>query len=941
LLLQGCGIKGFEIMVLLLLIGMSLVIGHLWMELRALRLRVDMIEFAPAIVPDEAPTAMPEGAADMAPLPLEPDLPSEAEAEPETLPAWTAEIEEEPAAIEAAPRPGFEEIFGRRLPIWAGGITLAVAGFLIVKYSIQAGLLSPATRVILGFLFGGALIGAAEAALRAETAVRDIRIRQALSGAGIATWFAATLVAANLYHLIGPMTAFIGMAVVTACAALLSLRFGAPSAVLGLLGGLAAPALVGSAAPNIPLLSLYLALTVGGLSAVSRHQRWWWLGAMALAGGFGWGLLLILGGLADLSQTLSVGLLTLALAAALPLLLAGERASLVRLLSIVAGCAQMAALVALGGFALLDWGLLGLLSIAALWLSRREPVLAQAPALALGVAVLLAMAWPAPPPEQLAMVLAGIVLIHALPAALRVWSLDARPIDAPLVAASALAVAVLPALHFPLLAPLQRAFPALIGAALAAAVAGWGWIDRARCTGSRFAILSGTAAAALGLADALGLPGWTLAPAIALLALGLQWLGLIAVNRRTEALGWAFGLVCLISLLTEPDECLRWIGIGDGTGWTAFVRWAVPAAVAAGLALVAPRLIAIAGQAIAAFLLYAACAQVIPAVWLPIVPTLLLVALTAPGRLSLLPAIATSASLAVGWSIEPFAQWLLNGLVAALTGAPFGIFPSDFAPAMRQLALPAVALGFAAIRLPLPRLVQGVVGIAASLLGLVATHIAYRQAIVIHDAADLVARGMMERTLWDMALAAVAVMAWSLRKSFVALLLGGAALAHFVWFTLLLHNPLWFAQSVGPWLTPAYGTAFFLAWAAGRQFAPLRRPRDWALMGLIALLAFSVLRQIAHGAMPLWLGVDPREDIARSVLAILVAIGFLRFGIARVARDWRIASLGLMLIAVGKVFLFDAAGLDGLLRIASFAALGLSLIGVGWLYSRYLPDAAR
>jgi uncharacterized membrane protein len=50
--------------------------------------------------------------------------------------------------------------------------------------------------------------------------------------------------------------------------------------------------------------------------------------------------------------------------------------------------------------------------------------------------------------------------------------------------------------------------------------------------------------------------------------------------------------------------------------------------------------------------------------------------------------------------------------------------------------------------------------------------------------------------------------------------------------------------------------------------------------------------------------------------------------------------LVLMLGAVGKVFLFDAAGLDGLLRIASFAALGFSLIGVGWLYSRYLPDAA-
>jgi uncharacterized membrane protein len=47
-----------------------------------------------------------------------------------------------------------------------------------------------------------------------------------------------------------------------------------------------------------------------------------------------------------------------------------------------------------------------------------------------------------------------------------------------------------------------------------------------------------------------------------------------------------------------------------------------------------------------------------------------------------------------------------------------------------------------------------------------------------------------------------------------------------------------------------------------------------------------------------------------------------------------------MLLAVLKVFLFDVSGLDGLLRIASFAALGFSLIGVGWLYSRFLPDGS-
>ena len=53
-------------------------------------------------------------------------------------------------------------------------------------------------------------------------------------------------------------------------------------------------------------------------------------------------------------------------------------------------------------------------------------------------------------------------------------------------------------------------------------------------------------------------------------------------------------------------------------------------------------------------------------------------------------------------------------------------------------------------------------------------------------------------------------------------------------------------------------------------------------------------------------------------------------------RSWRIGSLVLMLAAVIKVFLVDAAGLEGLLRVASFMALGFSLIGIGWVYTRQL-----
>ncbi|MBW8843079.1 MAG: DUF2339 domain-containing protein, partial [Sphingomonadales bacterium] len=156
------------------------------------------------------------------------------------------------------------------------------------------------------------------------------------------------------------------------------------------------------------------------------------------------------------------------------------------------------------------------------------------------------------------------------------------------------------------------------------------------------------------------------------------------------------------------------------------------------------------------------------------------------------------------------------------------------------------------------------------------------------------------------------------------------------------HNPLWTDQWVGPWLVPAYGAAFALLWLSSRTFPEpsADRARDGMRMALILMLAASLLRQAFHGSILSEPGVSQAEDIGRSLAAIVIAIGFLQWGIRRAARDWRIVSLALMLAAVGKVFLLDAAGLDGLLRIASFAALGFSLIGVGWLYSRYLPDTA-
>lgn len=930
-------------MSLLLLIVGCMALGLLWQEVQRLRDRVETLEgwvaasAIPVAVEAPPPVYIP-------PEPF-PDLddagyrPAEPIAEPVVAPPAPVvkppqEVEVVESAVIEIPPPSsrFEDMFGRRLPIWAGGLTLAVAGVLIVRYSIEAGLLSPWVRVMVGLIFGIGLIGGGEVAMRREAVVRDPRVRQSLAGAGIATLYAVTLAATHLYDLIGPGTAFVAMALVTTLAGVLALRFGAPSALLGLAGGLAAPALVGAGEPNVPMLTLYLALTVGGLCALGRQQRWWWLSALALAGGFGWGALLILGGALDLAAALSIGLYTLALAIALPLLLTGHRAALLRVAASVLGCAQLAALVALGGFAPLDWGLFGLISLAILWLSRREPLFADLPTLALGVAILLGVAWPAPTVAGMGALLAALAVIHAVPAALRVWRDDARPIDAPMVAAVAVAIGVLPALRFD-----HVGFVALVGAVLAAGVAARGWHAAGRADDTRFATLAITAAVSLTLAAAQMLPfaGW--ASSAALLCAAMMTLAGLADDRRIERAGWVFG-VATMALLGAGEGIGRLFGEA-GSGQVA--AWIVPAMAGLGLAIRATGRRAAVMQPAAVLIGYGAIAQIVSGGMLPLIPVVMLCALAVSRRATVLPAALAAGVIATGWTIVPLLAWGESALVAA-TGAFVTVdaWPS-LGNAFLRIALPGGALLLALRLLSFPRVVRRGAGIGAGVLLMVATHVALVRAIGIDSQAAFFARSMMERALWEGILATSAVVAWKWRREHAAITFGAAALSHGVWFTGIVLNPLIEAPQAGPWLMLSYAIAGGLLWAAPRLLPALIRQRDGALMVLTVVAAFTLLRQVSHTPMPLWTGTDAGEQIARSILALTLAGAFLCVGIVRRARDWRLASLALMLIAVVKVFLFDAAGLDGLARIASFAALGFSLIGVGWLYSRYLPDEVR
>lgn len=896
------------------------------------------------------------------PAPVVPSLAAVRDLVPVTTPVPIPSSETQAAPLG---RPGFafEDLFGRRLPIWAGGITLAVAGVLLVKYSIDTGLLSPIIRVMLGLLFGGGLIAAAEGALRQEDRLRDPRVRQALAGAGIATLYAAILTAANLYHLIGPATAFVGLAAVTAIAMVLSLRFGAPSALLGLVGGLAAPALAGSNEPNIPLLACYLALTIGGLCALSRTQRWLWLGVGALIGGAGWGSLLILNGALDFTASLSVGLLILALGVGFPLLAFSDtRATLFRTVSAVVASAQMAVLVATGGFAPLHWALFGLLSIAFLWLSGREPSLRRLVPVGLAVALLLAGAWPSPPVLVFTFVMGGIIALYGTTALWRMWRPGGSLVEAGQVAAIALGGIVVTALHFYSGTPIDDgrfALIALVAATLPMLAMALRWNSPDRPRDSRFVVQATSAAILLVTAGGFGMPNWMAPVTLALIATALLILSDKARDQRVEYSGWAFTFVALTALVVGERgvaEAGRLIGEASPvTPLSALLRWGMVAAVAAFYAWRARfaegRIVA---QAAAAIIAYGAVAQHAPTSWLaPIAAFSIPIIAYAAHRLSpqrLLPALASMLIIVLLWAAWPLIDWSGHGLLSLIGQPMLANDLPDLSDMLRRLALPAALIGLTLWRGRFGTIERWTGGTAASTIAVVAVHILYKQLFDIGSGVDFIHAGLAERTLWEALMLGAGYALWRIAHYRIpALALIAAALAHSLLYTMLLHNPLWATQAVGglPLLTlllPAFALPFFALTLASRILPDLAlrfvRPIDAMRMLLTSLFAAAALRQLFEGSLLNGPYLAVGEDISRSVLAIALAISFLLWGIRTGKRDWRIASLLLMLGAVVKVFLLDASGLTGLFRIGSFLALGFSLIGIGWLYSRQLKSDA-
>jgi uncharacterized membrane protein len=192
---------------------------------------------------------------------------------------------EGPAAAPPFPPPsdpGLEERIGTRWVVWVGGLTLALGGFFMVRYSIEAGLLGPGVRTLLGGAFALALLAASEWTRRKESisaiaALPIANIPAILTAAGTSVAFATVYAAYALYGFLVPATAFILLGLVALGTLVAALLHGPALAGLGIAAAFVTPILVSSNKPDYWALYIYLAIVTAAAFGLARIRLWRWL----------------------------------------------------------------------------------------------------------------------------------------------------------------------------------------------------------------------------------------------------------------------------------------------------------------------------------------------------------------------------------------------------------------------------------------------------------------------------------------------------------------------------------------------------------------------------------------------------------------------------------------------------------------------------------------
>ena len=814
--------------------------------------------------------------------------------EPPVIPAIPNVIE---TLMPAVATETLEEKLANRWMLWAGAVALALAGAFLVKFAIDQGWFGPTARTVMGFLSGCVLMAGGEwlrrqPPQRALAALRPNYVPPAFTAAGVSIAYTSAYAAFELYSLLPPILAFIVLGILSMGAVFLSLLQGPLVAVLGIVGGFVTPLLVDSDDPSTWGLYIYLTFLIAAALAVVRFTRAWWLGLITLAGTVAW-LVLSFVTYGQPNDAEAIGTFLLAVAALNLFLPAPDvldrdapswddvlegrigASAVMAWLTMMLAAVFVFVLLRMDAYGSTSLVVLALFAILCLYTGRRAASFDGLPVLA-GVVTLVAIAaWHLP----------NIVPPGALPDPVHppqpevfVHGYNPGPIVAPSLAS---------------FLSITAGFGALFGA-------------------GGFAILWRARRPALWAAVAAAVP--------VLLLTVAYW--------RIEAFGidfsWAAAAIVLAAVNVFAASRLR--NHSETMDFTIGVGAFAAAAVAA-ITLGAAMTLQEAWLTVAFSLQLPALAWIGDRLGLKVLrPVAMVIAAAVLVRLVLNPEL-----LRYHVASMPVLNWILYG---------YGIPATAFFGAARWFrrsaddtlvaVLEAGALLFATLLVSL-EIHNVLVGPLTEARG-----------------------GLLEPSLrtiaWlVMAIGIARIARWDSRPIFVwgRNILAGGAVFQIVVIQVLEMNPLWSGDSVGTLpvfndLLLAYGIPAALILMFTRL--AFRQP-SWIQAGGIfslVLLFINVTLEVRHhfqGTILSNWNISDAEWYAYSAAWLGLSGVLLALGIRGQSVALRYGSLGVLVLTVGKVFLFDMAALTGLYRAGSFAGLGLCLIAVGYLYQKFVFTA--
>ena len=880
LILSALAIPVLALIALTTAAGTKSRVNALEFRLRALEQRLALggavQAAAPARVPPEPQPAPPS---------ITPSTPPIPPAEPAAAPPPAAE----PVAPQTPPspppvparRPSFEERFGTQWAVWAGGLALVLGGYFLVQYSIEQGWFGPGMRIFCGALLAAVLLSAGEWARRTENLSNRIPLPTAhipsiLTAAGTAVAYATVYAAYALYGFLGPAAAFVLLGIVALLTLAAALLHGPALAGLGLVGAYTAPLLVSTDRPNFSALYLYLAIVSAASFALARMRLWRWLAITAVVFATLWMF-------PGIEQTTYDVLLPHALHAAAGFVLAA--------VLIVSGflygpTAEPGRIDGISSGALAAY----LFAAAMLVFASRHDGIALI-IFALLVAGTVAIAWRTE--AAVAAVPVGALFVVLVLAA---WSVDLR-IEHLIAPAGPMAGAVPE--------PARAAFGShlVFGGVLAVLFGGAAFLAQGRSEQPIPPILW----AASGVLTPIGIlialyyriAEFDRSVPFAIVALLLAGAGAWAVeilDRRARRPGlpsaaaiFAAGTIAALALALTFSLEKGWLTVGlalmvPGIAWVSLkrplplLRWAA----ATGVVLVLARI-----------------------AWEPRI---------------------------VGDDVgtTPVFNWLLYGY-----GVPVAAF-----------WLAGHLLRRRADDVPCRIVESGAILFTLLLVFLEIRHVmndgdVYRRTGGLSELALQVSSALA----MAIGLERVRARTGSIVHDVGALVIAALALAGIVFGLWLIDNPLFTARPVGgPFVNlillgyglPAVLAAILALVARGTRPYAYRVVAAVAAVGLaLAYLSLEVTT-LYHGPVLTRGPITNAEQYTYSAVWLAFGVLLLLTGVILRSQPARLASAAVVLITVGKVFLFDLAMLEGAFRALSFIGLGLVLVGIGWLYQRLL-----